>query len=418
MVYNNYHSIISATMDTKENNKRKLEVNDPGTASVSESESVSAPAPKRQCSQPGASGGQPRPLNASMEKEKPAHSLTWHTPAWPTPIRQYSTTGSHLLNYPPSAYGIASTTTHTAKQHQQKPPSSKTTAVKIQQQKPLSEQQTHQKMGLAECARETLSVVPGLLLTRPDARPDGFRYAQQPLNLVDKCPNLPKTKIRVIDSDTIDAALQMSLNALANDPPICILNMANAKRAGGGFRTGSLAQEEELCYRTSLARTLKYGLYPIPEDNVIYSPTVLVIRSSFANGHLLFDCRDPRQLPVISVISAAAIHKPATKKVPGTAPITASLDYAREKDRELMKEKMRVILRTAIRNNHRKLVLGAFGCGVFENPANRVCEMWEAVFKEDEFSRGWWEDVVFAVLSRGRDPNLNIFTKFLDGVEV
>ncbi|KAL2430501.1 hypothetical protein ABEF95_009145 [Exophiala dermatitidis] len=401
-------------MDTTENNKRKLEVDDQGTASVSES--VSAPAPKRQCSQPGASGGQPRPLNPSMEKEKPADSLTWQKPAWSVPIRQYSTTGSHLLNYPPSAYAIASTTTRTAKQQQQNPLSEKTTTAKIQQQKPLTEQQTRQKMVLAECARETLNVIPGLLLTRPDARPDGFLYGQQPLVLVDDGPNLPKTKIRVINSDTIDAALQMSLNA--NDPPICILNMANAKRAGGGFRTGSLAQEEELCYRTSLARTLKYGLYPIPDDHVIYSPTVLVVRSSFANGHLLFDCRDPRQLPVISVISAAAIHKPATKKVPGTTPITSSLDYAREEDRELMKEKMRVILRTAIRNNHRKLVLGAFGCGVFENPANRVCEIWEAVFKEDEFSRGWWEDVVFAVLNRGRDPNMNIFTKFLDGVEV
>ena len=222
---------------------------------------------------------------------------------------------------------------------------------------------------LRKVAKETVSLLPGLLLTRPDAKPDGYLYEKDAASPLDQnfCPKLPLTKIRVISMDTIDAALQLTRNP--SDPPVCVLNMANAIHAGGGFRTGALAQEEALCYRTSLHFTLKLRFYPIPEKATVYSPNVLVIRDSLANGHELLDCRDPASLPTISVVSAAAIHHPMVafhKKHP------KDLMYAIQDDQDLMKEKIRVILRTAIKNKHRQIVLGAFGCGAFKNPPMEV----------------------------------------------
>lgn len=272
---------------------------------------------------------------------------------------------------------------------------------------------------LARVAKETASVLPGLLLTRPDAKADGFLYDTDettPLNRT-FCPNLPKTRIRVISSDTIDAALQLS--RAPSDKPICVLNMANAIHAGGGFRNGSLAQEEALCYRTSLHFTLKLRYYPIPDKAAIYSPTVLVIRDSLAKGHEFLDCRDPSQLPVISVVSAAALHRPEVDSTATNAHGKSFQMYARRSDRDMMNEKMRVILRTAIKNKHRKIVLGAFGCGAFENPPKEVARLWAKVLQESEFSGGWWKEVVFAVLSQGpRDQNFGFFHDELDGLDV
>ncbi|EXJ85273.1 hypothetical protein A1O3_05948 [Capronia epimyces CBS 606.96] len=267
---------------------------------------------------------------------------------------------------------------------------------------------------LVRVAKETLSVLPGLLITRPDVNSHGFLCDGKQVDRLDQsfCPRLPKTKVRVINSDTIEAALQLPRRS--SERPICVLNMANSIRAGGGFRKGALAQEEALCYRSSLSFTLKMRHYPIPDKASIYSPTVLVIRDSLANGHELLDCRDPSQLPVISVVSAAAIYKPDTK----FAAAIAGDVYARGDDRSLMREKMRIVLRTAIRNKHRKIVLGAFGCGAFENPLKEVCTLWAAVLKELEFSGGWWEKVVFAVLSRPGEPNFPEFHHVLDGLEV
>jgi hypothetical protein len=44
---------------------------------------------------------------------------------------------------------------------------------------------------------------------------------------------------------------------------------------------------------------------------------------------------------------------------------------------------------------------------------------WVEVFAETEFTGGWWEEVVFAVLDDGRGPgNLGTFTDVLDGVDL
>jgi uncharacterized protein (TIGR02452 family) len=269
-------------------------------------------------------------------------------------------------------------------------------------------------------AKETISVLPGLLLTRPDAKPDGYLYDKDRIAPLDQsfCPRFPKTRVRVISSDTIDAALQLGRGP--SDKPICILNMANAIHAGGGFTTGALAQEEVLCYRTSLHFTLKLRFYPLPDRAAVYSPTVLVIRDSLANGHKLLDCRDPRQLPVISVVSAAAIYQPSVAcKLCQPKELSHNF-YARGEDRDLMKEKIRIILRTAIKNKHRKIVLGAFGCGAFRNPPKEVACLFADVLLEPEFSGGWWEDVVFAVLNQGFAGKMNFdwFERELAGLMV
>jgi len=262
-------------------------------------------------------------------------------------------------------------------------------------------------------AKETISVLPGLLLTRPDAKPHGILYEKDGVAALDPKfrPKLSPTKVRVINCDTIDAAL--GLHRKSSDKPVYVLNMANATCAGGGFQNGAVAQEEALCYRSSLSFTLKLRHYPIPEKGAIYSPRVLVIRDSLSSGHKLLDCRDPSQLPVISVISAAAQIQPALVSTGNGA-----FGYRHSSDRNLVAAKMRIILRTAIRNKHRKIVLGAFGCGVFQNPVMGVCKLWKDILQEPEFSGGWWEDVVFAVLSSGRNGNFNTFHRMLDGIMV
>lgn len=289
-----------------------------------------------------------------------------------------------------------------------------TSSGKLQTSRPKTPKSQDREQ-LIRVSKETLEVLPGLLLTRPDARPNGFLYEKKNVTAIDQkfCCHLPKTKVRVINSDTIDAALQMTRATSAM--PVCVLNMANALRSGGGFRSGALAQEEALCYRTSLYLTLKIRFYPIPDEAAIYSPNVLVIRDSLSNGHALLDCRDPSQLSVISVVSVAAVYRPSVR----TNRPKAHTVYTDPQDREMMREKMRIILRTAIRNKHRQIVLGALGCGAFENPPYEVCRLWRDVLQEPEFSGGWWEDVVFAVLSKGKaDNNFNEFHQVLDGLQV
>lgn len=274
---------------------------------------------------------------------------------------------------------------------------------------------------LAHTAAETKALLPNVLKTTPQAPAEGVLYHPGNLSPLDyrSCPRLPRTAISVLNADTIDAAIDLSTSKVSQLPkkPVLVLNMANAYHSGGGWLDGSLAQEEAMCYRSSLSFTLKYKYYPIPEAGGIYSPTVVVIRENRSSGHGLKDLSKPDDLPVFSCVSVAAIRGPAIEMH-----ASGIEKYRRTGDRETMKEKMRVVLRIAAVRGHRVLVLGALGCGAFANPRGEVVECWKEVFSESEFQGGWWEQVVFAVMESGGtkdgDDNFGTFYKGLDGMMV
>jgi hypothetical protein len=182
------------------------------------------------------------------------------------------------------------------------------------------------------------------------AKCPGFALADAPDKL--------GTVIRVIDSDSFDAALSMPSTALrvpapdgiptaadssaavlealksharypenlnpTTAPRVAVLNMASEKNPGGGWLGGSTAQEEALCYRSTLAASLnKAKFYPIPARAGLYTRDVVVLREEMGKGHGLLDgVKDEGEedlgakrarLPVVSVVSVAGLRHPAVK---------------------------------------------------------------------------------------------------------
>ena len=186
-----------------------------------------------------------------------------------------------------------------------------------------------------------------------------------------------------------------------------------------------MAQEEALCYRSSLYLSLHKRYYPFRHLTGVYSPDVVVIRGDYANGHKLY-LADPgvkeEDLPVFSVLSVAAICRPETKRVAlagqSQAKATTEEVFAKESDKKLTKDKMRICLRMAAARGHSLVVLGALGCGAFRNPPREVARLWAEVLGEAEFAGGWWREIVFAVLDTRREGNLEVFEEVLDGLEV
>ncbi|KAF2018508.1 hypothetical protein BU24DRAFT_345739 [Aaosphaeria arxii CBS 175.79] len=238
------------------------------------------------------------------------------------------------------------------------------------------------------------------------------------------------TRVRVCDQDTFDAALELqpdtkvaSVIPRADDgdielKPVAVLNLASELHPGGGWLNGALAQEEALCYRSSLSLALSPRFYPIPCLSLLYTPHCILIRTAMGpgSGHqLLYPSTTAESLPVTSVISVAALRRPE---------ITAAGGFASVADVDTTKEKIRIVLRIAAMKQHRKIVLGAMGCGAFMNPPQEVANCFADVLRENEFRGGWWEDVIFAVLDNvkgdqgGKDGsgNFGIFYRTLNGI--
>ena len=141
------------------------------------------------------------------------------------------------------------------------------------------------------------------------------------------------------------------------------------------------------------------------------------------DGHeLLVPGVKPADLPVVSVISIAALLHPGKQQVTvppieGSAKTRQMEVFERDADREMTKDKMRLSLRIAAIHKHRELILGALGCGAFGNPVEDVVDCWLEVLTENEFAGGWWKAIWFAVYDRQGEGNAEKFAS-LAGLKV
>lgn len=278
---------------------------------------------------------------------------------------------------------------------------------------------------LATVAKETLGALPRILDALPQihARESHVilleKYKPMPEALLWPKTSSGKTTIKVVNDDSFNAAITMASQKPASSGRVAVLNMASHVSPGGGWLKGAFAQEEALCYRSSLALSLHRKHYPWKQRMGVYTPDVVIMRSDMKSGHKLLDVK-PQDLPVVSVISIAALRTPDLDEVVENTPLgpTKRPIFASNSDRVLTKAKMRLCLRIAARRSHGLLVLGALGCGAFKNPPQEIANCWLEVFQEREFQGGWWEEVWFAVYDTKGDGNLAVFEKILGGVEV
>ncbi|PTB65596.1 hypothetical protein BBK36DRAFT_163480 [Trichoderma citrinoviride] len=287
------------------------------------------------------------------------------------------------------------------------------------------------RKALVKVAKETQSVLPSIVQHLPDLDPSSSErldYTSLPPLQPNSCPKRthPGTLIiRVVQEDSLNAAIQLASTRGQESGRVVVLSNANARIPGGPWLQGAMAQEEEICYRSSLSLSLHEDLYPWTGTQGIYTPDVVVIRDDVKSGHnLLHPDTEASNLPVVSVISIAAPTR--LKRVTeglavnnGVQSITAKRAiYKNPHDRDTMKMKMRFCLRIAASKGHGLLVLGALGCGAFGNPRDDVAECWLEVLREKEFGGGWWEEVWFAVLDPRGDGNFGVFRDVLDGMRV
>lgn len=200
-----------------------------------------------------------------------------------------------------------------------------------------------------------------------------------------------KTLIEVTGESSLEAAYRLPRLDVA---PVAVLNFSSARNPGGGYLNGAQAQEEALCRASALYTCVREarGFYdhhrahrdPFYTDRVIHSPAVPVFRDD--RGHLL---NAPYQAGFLT--SAA----PNASVVLRTAP-----ERAPELPRALATRAERV-LETAVAYGYRRLVLGAWDCGVFGNDPSHVAGAFRESLVEGRFD-GYFAHVVFGVLDRTR----------------
>jgi uncharacterized protein (TIGR02452 family) len=217
------------------------------------------------------------------------------------------------------------------------------------------------------------------------------------------------TRISFSTMSTADALLHF---AKQRGVHACALNFANGETAGGGYKNGSSAQEEDLCRRmptlySSLHQATKDGLYPygpctcrsesLPEKyaDVLYTSDLVVARYGEESGFaFLPGSRHPR----VSLVSAAAPNCKFKSEVS-----TPDLIYKAVQSIFIAPQVAQPEVNT--------LILGAWGCGAFGGDPAMISELFVQALVRDNLGQ-LYKEVHFAIPRTS--PSDRNYDTFLD----
>jgi len=226
-----------------------------------------------------------------------------------------------------------------------------------------------------------------------------------------------KTEIIVSKKRSYQAA--MDLKKEQPDAKVAVLNFANAFHPGGGVKSGASAQEESLCRCSTLypllcRKYLKGKFYdhhsklsdPKATDTVIYTEDVVVFKTDTALPEMM----DKADWVSVDVMTCAAPD--LRKKSNMYAALVGNGTFMN--DAELFGYHVRRaihLLTVAAAKGADTLVLGAFGCGAFENDPAVVARAYRTALQEFV---GVFRRIEFAIYSPpGDEANYNAFSKEL-----
>lgn len=250
---------------------------------------------------------------------------------------------------------------------------------------------------------------PDLHLATTKMQAETFLYLKE-YNAIDPQEKSREPDIEICEDTTFHCAQRLMREPDQDHlqeqfPRTTVLNFANAYHPGGGVVNGAMAQEECLCRSSNLysALTLPYLLRnyykwngrntgDMGTDAVIWSPGVTVFKT---------DDPVPAEMNredwfLVDVLSCAAPYYNKNKKHPVTM----------EKLWDVFYHRIRNILEVAMANNTDILVLGAFGCGAFNNPPDLVADVCRDLLIDKGYFR-FFRKTAFAI-KRNSSANTNL----------
>ncbi len=204
-------------------------------------------------------------------------------------------------------------------------------------------------------------------------------------------------QIVVENLDTVSAAMKYSKEILDPNNPLCVLNFASFTAPGGGFITGAMAQEESICYASTLYPVLKdFDRIFYKQNKLIYYNKGLYANRALYSQSILFGKQiiNGDNYIKASVLSAAAPNR-TQAKYKGKISEKENLDA--------LTSRIEFVLDIMEKEHVAIPILGAFGCGVFGQDPKVVAKIFADTLKRKDYH---FKKVVFAIIA-GADNNTN-----------
>lgn len=188
-----------------------------------------------------------------------------------------------------------------------------------------------------------------------------------------------------------------------NSRETLVMNFANAFYPGGAYIAGGNAQEESLCRMSTLYASLKSEnakkMYDYnnnicsrfraaASDYMLISPNVVVFRNG--RNELL------ERYYVTAVCTIAAYDR-------------RKASSSEDKIAAITEKRLKRFFSLAIKEGYKNLVLGAWGCGVFNNSPAVIANHFKNILINDGYIK-YFDNITFAITVRHGENNFKVFT--------
>lgn len=263
---------------------------------------------------------------------------------------------------------------------------------------------------------------------------EAVKHSKKYQIIIAESDNVPSVAHGIYDIPAkVIVSKKRSLEASKGYPEqkVCVLNFASASNPGGGVENGSNAQEEAICRCSTLfpcisdpgtanqfhnkhRRELKAGrMTALYNDDCIYTPDVVAFKTDTAHPELMPET-EWYKIDVISCAAPNLRSKPSNAMNPCSGDKAVTLTAG-----ELLNLHMKRLGRIfdiAKANGAEVMILGAFGCGAFQNPPEVVAEAMARVSKEYLYD---FRTIEFAVYCPPKDTrNYDIFSGRLSQINI
>lgn len=207
-----------------------------------------------------------------------------------------------------------------------------------------------------------------------------------------------RPSITCVDEGVVDTVLRLAEEGM-DMSRVGVLNFASARHAGGGFLNGAMAQEEAIAYCSNLY--VNQIVTPYYDQNA-------KVRSAMYTDHMIWSgitfFRDSKYRFLEQPVKTNVLTSPAVNM--GQVRIKGENEDIAKR---VMKHRMGLVLDLFAEKGCKTIVLGAFGCGVFQNDPDDVAQNWIDLIEEKGHH---FDQIIMTVLDKPGFSNYKVFKKY------
>ena len=211
-------------------------------------------------------------------------------------------------------------------------------------------------------------------------------------------PAASRPSITCVDEGVVDTVLRLAEEGM-DMSRVGVLNFASARHAGGGFLNGAMAQEEAIAYCSNLY--VNQIVTPYYDQNA-------KVRSAMYTDHMIWSgitfFRDSKYRFLETPVKTNVLTSPAVNM--GQVRIKGENEDIAKR---VMKHRMGLVLDLFAEKGCKTIVLGAFGCGVFQNDPDDVAQNWIDLIEEKGHH---FDQIIMTVLDKPGFSNYKVFKKY------